>query len=76
MAAMFREMKNEELVEKLERLGWTQIDLAKATGVTPQTVNSWHQGKSRVPNTVAAYVRHRLAVQRVIDNLGAVDALY
>ena len=73
---MFRRMETTELHEKMERLGWSQADLAKNTGSTPQTVNSWYKGKTPVPNPVAALVRYRLAVQRVMDNLGAIDALY
>lgn len=73
---MFREMDNQELKDKLERLGWTQADLARNSGITVQTVNSWYKGKTAVPNPVAALMRYRLSVQRVIDNLGAVDALY
>lgn len=38
--------KGERIRELREAKGWTQLELAKRAGVTPQSVSRWEQGQS------------------------------
>ena len=41
---------NAVIAEAVKRPGWTQVRLAKALGVRPQTVNKWVSGENTPPH--------------------------
>jgi transcriptional regulator with XRE-family HTH domain len=45
-------MSGEDLRRKRERLGWTQVDLAKRLDVTTMTIKRYESGKIEIPRVV------------------------
>jgi len=48
-------MTKEQLTNNLRKLGWSQADFAKKTGVHRNAVNRWCTGKAKVPKVVDMY---------------------
>lgn len=58
------EMTGEQFAQCLEALNWKQVDFARRTGTTPDTVNRWIHGRLAVPAWAAAHLRLLLAADQ------------
>jgi DNA-binding transcriptional regulator YiaG len=63
------------IVALRQRLELTQLELAQAIGVHPQTVSRWEHGKAR-PYIAARVMLRRLSRCRSVDELGEQLRLY
>jgi transcriptional regulator with XRE-family HTH domain len=50
-------MKADHFSFSLGKLGWTQAEFSRRTGVTTVTVSRWMNGHSPFPKWVAEYLR-------------------
>lgn len=58
------------LNDTMHRCQWNQSQLARAVGVTPQSVSFWLRGSRTLPQTVANWIESTHAILDVIDNSG------
>jgi transcriptional regulator with XRE-family HTH domain len=58
-----------ELRAALARIGWSQVELSRRSGVTPKTVCGWAQGKT-IPPWVSAYLSAIEAVRDLAQKVG------
>ncbi len=66
------EMTKDELRSALDRLGWTQVDLALRLGYTGRAGQTWALGERPVPGPVALMLRLLIArpeLLQVIDGM-------
>lgn len=66
------EMSREELRSALEKIGWTQVEVAERLGYTGRAGQTWALGERPVPGPVALILR--LLLERP-ELLQVVDAL-
>lgn len=52
------------LVDGLARKGWKQVDLARALGTRPQTINKWMLGENKPPPSRWPAIEDALAYER------------
>jgi len=50
-------MKGRDLRKIREKLGWTQVEMAKAIRVTPNTVARWERGERSLTDSRALMIR-------------------
>lgn len=60
-------MTGQELKAALKSLGLSQIEFAKETGNTNETISRWAQGKRPVPLLAQRYLDLRLKVRAAQD---------
>ena len=56
VSCILSSMDRTELKERLAALGWSQRELGRQLGKTPETINSWACGRSSVPDYAEAYL--------------------
>lgn len=49
-------MTPDELAQALKNLGWKQVDLARRTGIAPDTVSRWGRGVKPIAPWVRSYL--------------------
>ncbi|KPD18016.1 hypothetical protein ADM96_15670 [Burkholderia sp. ST111] len=52
----------------LKQLGWTQRELARRLGVTPQTVSGWITRPDTVPRYASEYLRVCWLAHEILNN--------
>ena len=57
-------MRGKELRLIRKRLGWTQVDMAKAVGVDPNTVARWERDEIAISEPVARLIRTTVAPRK------------
>jgi transcriptional regulator with XRE-family HTH domain len=50
-------VKGEELKSIRKKLGWTQVQMAKAIGVDPNTVARWERNEVGISEPIARFIR-------------------
>ena len=54
-------MTGAEFAQKLELLGWRQVEFAARTGMTPDSVNRWIHDRQPIPAWASAHIALLLA---------------
>jgi len=56
-SSLLRKMTGDDINRICERLGITQVDMAKRVGVGPRTMRAYISGEYQIPWTMAALIR-------------------
>lgn len=59
-------MKPEKFKDSLSKLGWSQAEFARRTGIDATTISRWMQGRSPLPAWAAEYVRVLLLAKEML----------
>jgi transcriptional regulator with XRE-family HTH domain len=59
-------MTSTEFQSQLARLGWSQAEFARRTGVGKSTVNRWSRGHDAVPKWAAAHLKMLLLATEML----------
>jgi transcriptional regulator with XRE-family HTH domain len=60
--AEYHAMTADELRAALKKLGWTQAEFGRRTGMSPDAVSRWCMGDVKPPPWAAAYLEAMLAL--------------
>jgi len=59
-------MRPEKFKDALSKLGWSQAEFARRTGIDATTISRWMQGHSPLPAWAAEYVRVLLLAKEML----------
>lgn len=64
-------MTPHQLLSCLKELHWSQAELGRRVGISPQSVNAWANGGTPVPAWLPAYLAALIAMRNAAISSGA-----